>query len=763
MSSVQNNFYLSMDAIDPDWSAGIEVYDESCVSIGGGICTLKAIRQIPPGDTNFRGSYKTGILASKVGPDMSTSWCSYCRIRYGIIEMSAKIPSGAIDVWDVWPAFWLYSGPSEIDILDNISANTNLHLGSGVIAWEKFPPSNTADWEFINDCFGCNDTYSSILEYNAGDIVVFDKKYYRAKNNVGITSYGRDMKMVGYDLSQDYNLYSVAWTPTKITFFLNGRELYTFNNSQITLSDASTFLRANLQIHDGATLPEYNMYINYIRIWKPNGGNYNLPYKSSHESIHHDITTNDGNNSILFQLVNSDHNSISANTNDQDEVFYRGTDDRLYVCRKDAIGWECKKLEFNDGATIANGKTISDIRYLPTADIILYKGGDGRIQYFGRSSIEPSGWYHWYIDDDWTRTISKASSKVGSLVVSDDGEIFYRGEDNKVHRFYSTGSGWTHQIIGTYTSSTLVDGDITVENGSNNIYYRGVNGKLLSFYKNTSGTYTRNNQFTLMPAPLISNQSGSIAVAQGRSAIFYKGTDNAIHKYQWTATGWQVEQLSYTYMNASGYSPDRPFSNIIWDQTFSRLEYVGSDGRLQAFDLSGTEVAHWWIDDYWNTNAFITNGHYYTPYNAAASASLSKSLGGTFYRDINLHLAYFNYELCEVLNPSGIGSGNPPIVHKGSDATSPINSSNHVAGRDAKLGEDNLVVIPNPALDKISLIINTEPIRGNIKYTITDARQSTVSEGLYDGMSININQLPKGMYFIKIHSNNTYIGKFIKL
>lgn len=206
LSSAKQNFDLFSRN---SWTAHYEYYDQSQVNIANGICTLKASKLPAPVTYYFNDGtskivgYKSGMLSSKNGPDQSSSWCPECKIGYGILEIRAKIPKGRTNppysdatVWDTWPAIWLYSGPGEIDLLDNTAANSNMQVMSGAIRWEAFPGYAGSGWTFLGSetlypaYDSANYCFSTTTAYPANAIVWYNHRVYKATSPTKIASSG---------------------------------------------------------------------------------------------------------------------------------------------------------------------------------------------------------------------------------------------------------------------------------------------------------------------------------------------------------------------------------------------------------------------------------------------------------------------------------------------------------------------------------------------------------------------------------------------
>lgn len=119
---------------------------------------------------------------------------------------------------------------------------------------------------------------------------------------------------------------------------------------------------------------------------------------------------------------------------------------------------------------------------------MIYAGENNRINLFGISTIEPSGFYHWYLTSNWSCpwcvTNDKVSTNPGCIQVAENGEVFFIGLDNKLHWYRSNGYSWFHSIMPhPDMGNSRVSGNIVVEPDTNNVFYRGYDGRLQVFYK----------------------------------------------------------------------------------------------------------------------------------------------------------------------------------------------------------------------------------------------------------------------------------------
>lgn len=322
---------------------------------------------------------------------------------YGIFEIKCKLPANV--TYDVWPAFWLYSGATEIDLIDDTGADPDHLLQSGMIDWGHYPDHKPWHWTNI-PCGGGESTYNPFQPYNTGNKVYYfcdnsnpnnncdTYDCYQAVHDIPQTACSRSAEKIGgADLSSVYHVYSVVWTPNEVTFFLNGREINTIPSSLIVTTNFPAKLIAELQMYVGENSSStHYMDIDWIKVWKPKGyvmgshpntfTNYNYEYyQSPDEYMNHNI-----NKEALFTPpaynnvgVHPEKGSIAFNPNNSNEVFYRGTDNRIYKATYIGNYWSVERLEYNGSVPMPDALVGGALNYHPQHGIITYVGQDGRI------------------------------------------------------------------------------------------------------------------------------------------------------------------------------------------------------------------------------------------------------------------------------------------------------------------------------------------------------------------------------------------------
>jgi len=615
---------------------------------------------------------------------------------HGMFEIRCKLPKE-----QSFPAFWLHSTKekSEIDIFEY----------NGGINTKYFWSTQYQRVDEINYPYACGHFYK---------------------------------KESWDDLADDFHTWTCVWTPTTVTTFFDGREIKTITNNFMPTETANAYLILDLAMYKQCP-DETHMDIDYVKVFKPKNNDYSLPYKSSIEYMHHDI----------FQNINVDyqvsdvHGSIAVNKNNSNQLFYRGTDDRIYEANVANGNWTSSIIPYNYQAPFPATLVKGDLVYNSYYNYIIYKGQDNRIQFFNKYN---NAWWQWYIDDHWETTSYQISPDPGSLeAINDNGVIVYKGMDNKIHFFtYDEGvSDWVHQWLpytyGSQSSSDYVKGDVIVDQTNHWIYYKGQDDRLQCFIP-SHGSYSHiwvdapNNP----TANKVSSTPGSIIIANNSNEIYYKGFDNKLHKYSQSGFSFTHSLVNYQYSDA-----DYIRGNLAYNPSYNKVYYIGFDGRIQFFQkyMDGSYV-HWWTDDYWNTSS-------YTSYDNLALAAKVGSLciqlldNKVVYSQKDGDLAYFIWEQCEVLNPS---------CDTNASQSSILNTKKKINYLPLDEGQllnqkTDVAIYPNPFLNNINIDFNSILIR-NTFIAIYDVTGKLISKIKTKDQvnTINIQSLQNGVYFIVI-------------
>ncbi|UPL50126.1 family 16 glycosylhydrolase [Hymenobacter sublimis] len=614
---------------------GTEYYAASQVEFpGGGILRLKAdvvpAAQRAALNTAARRTniaYVSGrIMSTKAYDPVSVpaGWApdNWAGFAYGMFEIRCKLPANGKGVW---PTFWLLSAGTEIDVIDNGNDEPRRQISSGVLDWDKRNQLCAT-----SGSKGC-DTIP-----------------------LGAWTCGGRSTKDGRDLSQDFNTYTVVWTPTQVTFFLNDREQYTVTSSQVQTHAYTARILANLQMTREAVamgITHAEMDIDYITVYKPLQGQYAVSYDQSEQEYVNYVFKKPIND--WLEYVSPRPGSIAVNPNNKDELFFCGTNGLLYRSLRSLDNqWVTSEVDPAQ-AHHRNWQINGELHFNPKHNLVTYRGHDGRLQSYSFYS----GWIHGYVSPA-APLASQPSTTSGSVATATNGDLYYIGQDRQVQLLHRADTAWVHSYLSyaptadsTAPTPAVALGDLVLDNLANGkvrVYYKGLDYRI-HVLEPANETYTHYLLGGKEPVNGTVHTSPGSIVASGLGSIFYIGADRAVHRYQWSGDNWVHDAL--TPNNQPGFLSAK--GNIAWDDVKKQAVYVGADGRLQSFyqNAAGTWL-HRWIDSYYNTNRFKC---FTATTESAATEFPSLAVGPSgniFYRAQNNELRFFAYTGCRYRNPT---------------------------------------------------------------------------------------------------------------
>lgn len=214
---------------------------------------------------------------------------------------------------------------------------------------------------------------------------------------------------------------------------------------------------------------------------------------------------------------------------DNNDVIYRGTDDKMHILYWSNNAWHHGVIS---GAVNNNTKIAGDI-VMGNGGQIFYRGGDGKLQmyYWGNNA-----WVHAYVDPAGSNASSNNNihSAPGAISIdkNNNNTVYYRGADNRMHRYYWGSNSWQHEWLGTNNDANVY-GDVSAGEG-NQIFYRGTDGKMHLYYRSNNNTWIHDWVETSWQAPNANNVAGSIGVGPGNK-LFYRGNNGFMQNYFWNA------------------------------------------------------------------------------------------------------------------------------------------------------------------------------------------------------------------------------------
>ena len=147
---------------------------------------------------------------------------------YGFAEVRMQVPAGQ----GIWPAFWL-------------------------LPLEKYSPDDSA---------GEIDAYEG-----QGNIPNVDSTTYHWGNPDNQLSQDNN---AGVDLSQGYHTYGVNWQPNQITWYLDGKQVFSVSGSQAAICSYPMYLILDVWLGgwngspDSSTPFPATMNVDWVRVWQ---------------------------------------------------------------------------------------------------------------------------------------------------------------------------------------------------------------------------------------------------------------------------------------------------------------------------------------------------------------------------------------------------------------------------------------------------------------------------------------------------------------
>ena len=748
-STSDPGFISNWDIVNKDDNWGTEYFRPEQVSIYNGALRLTALKQGMMGSDGKWKHYKSGAVRSKASIDPKINPWEAEGFYYGVLEFNARIPSGNIDVSDLWPALWTFSGGgTEIDLVDG--SKNGESIVTNLIDWKYAPSQWSPYWTIVNFTPSSYTVFNHNVTYASNAYVEWHGVYYQntSGGNIEAKAHGivvdQEVWNTGETFSDGFNRFAVSWEPDKVTFYINGREIMTADDVP-TRKKTSTIIMS-LQSGWGLTpsgsagtmIPSDYMDIDYVRLYRPVNHDHTLSPYPAYKSVNEYMYTNISEDYAALPKVHSEPNSIVADENNSNIVYYRGTDNKIYIAEKAGNGtWSVSELapgySWPSWTKVKGDLVFSEWK-------IFYKGETNRLQCFWKSG---GNWLHATIDDDWSSWDHYVSSEPGSICATEQGKIFCRGWDNKMHMFQwePSISDWIGtRLPYTYSSGDYINGDV-ISGGSEQVYYRGANGQIQNFWPSGSNYY----HGSIGTAGVKNNPSSMTLTSNDQ--IYFIGSDNRLHKYYWNS-GWQHELIEstsgsslYTVSNWNfGYLKSAyAYSSIkadISDPTKNTVVYFGEDGRLQQMKKVGGSWTHKWIDDYSNTDfhASYPNQTYGMGY---ASVDITSD-GKIIYDQYGQNLSSFEYGNCENLNPTS---------HTGI-LKSAVNSEleSHEVRKEMAIS-----LFPNPATQLVSVAVEGEKMDQIQIIDLTGKVVKGIKVDQVEEVEINVDFLTSGMYTVIVH------------
>jgi hypothetical protein len=639
-------------------------------------------------------------------------------LRYGLLEVRCKVPNEPY----CRPAFWTYNGGEEFDIFEHTT-------GTGIIQAS------------VHDHCGLNNTNTPPFIHRKTCPPQPMWPNYDTTASVCKVEHQTD-----FNLSDDFHTYSLMWTNdgndnSILTWFFDGRELHT--ETRANIANCPHDFRLNLGMgfeayYSGVDTAKF--IIDYVRIYQQKVSTLGDPYLYSHDNIlplsgESDLLEDNHKN---FSINKTNGNVFAALATTGAIILYDSNNNKENVSSSYPWG------PYQVGGDITAGND----------DHIYYRGQNGRLQQYYRSNL--GGWEHATID--WTSVGYEIHQNCGSLDYGDQSGLFYRGTDNQMHKFHYTGgqgNGWVHSTLDIIASGDgnrelwKIDGDVSAV--FQRVYYRGVDGKLQSYYW-ANNTW---NHETINANDLVSTACGAIE-ANGRASVFYRGINNRLyHSYKGEGGIW-VHELLPASKNIQYVAGDIAISK-------NKVYYKGGNGQVQFYQY---HVNHW-------MHTFLNKSDEYPTFSAVNNGIEISPINDRIYFDYLLALTnpkefLFFYEnqieddgdlvdiqcntLLNVCPPNNLS----PLVGE---------IGNILIDQQNKLKNDQIEIFPNPTKGIFNVTLGNEIWEKDqlTSISVFDASGRNIKNikcsDECSNLEINISTENDGIFFIRIIQNNDIIIK----
>ncbi|MBD2768546.1 glycoside hydrolase family 16 protein [Hymenobacter sp. BT664] len=444
--------------------------------------------------------------------------------------------------------------------------------------------------------------------------------------------------------------WTCIWTPTTITFYLDGTELYTLTspyNNDATFNAME--LITNLGVHSNASPGlAANLDIEYIKVFKPKRA---------------------------IKLTNTSPANVAGNlvaNGSMDRLFYRNTSSGVSTMYQQSPGQWAYQQNFVAGVSNVDG----DLVWNETRQVLFYKNTTGGISHFYYDDWSPThGWVNAPLSADAPNNVA------GSLVTNAAGNrLFYKNTSGGISAIsiYQNGR-WNYESSPFQNAAsspyqiapTNVDGELTWSENRQALFYKTTDNKIHHIFRDTwsfpTAQWAWGPVVTVNPETAPANVAGELEWSETRNVLFYKDTDNEIsHIYMdsWTNPShwiWKYAKLGfpapsdismYTRMTeqpGSWYANNTFVTGgMKWSDDESSLFFTGPKNKIYRI---------FWQNNKWNIQVVKWRGADRPIINTSLIVPDEIFSGTEVADDSNL----------EILGQSGVGKPGKFICYKTSD------------------------------------------------------------------------------------------------
>lgn len=553
--------------------------------------------------------------------------------------------------------------------------------------------------------------------------------------------------------SDDFHTYSLAWTPQRLTWFIDGYEIrsidngyskdYTFCPNKKMPIVASVHAQCwstgnwhSLPWNPWNSFYAESMIIDYIRVYRP----INYPANPGDDYVYPDFkTTHTYNNFDISNYVNAYPNILSSENglatyedNNTTRVYFVDQNNTLmYVegAKKNPPNWQF---------TVTNTSNVSSFSNLTVDKLtgnVFYRGLDDEVWVYGNwggayasSSLD--------VFNNYPNDVKHGSSIICTsypLI-----RIYYENINNEL-TYYEYNPATNPQWIKHYTGVMNINGKIAGRD-NNGVYYRGTDNELwVYYYQNGANVNISMDMFNLYPDNVDDN------IASSGNRVYYTDIAHNIWYYEFNSAISHWEKHQSIVSNAKG--------NIVTRSNTDGCFYIGIDNDVYTHHI----FQQTWVYNKMNFLFSDKNAEGYLTANSENNERL-------FYIDKNNHLRYFEWGTCEVLNPPCNNFSTP--INLGLKQTNNENEDYSVLEPIQKIISSDYEILqlyPNPAKNIIH--IDYKGDKSVIALQIISAVGQTclISDNLTNPF-IDVSHLKNGLYFFRmtLNNGNYLVRQFVK-
>lgn len=181
-----------------------------------------------------------------------------------------------------------------------------------------------------------------------------------------------------------------------------------------------------------------------------------------------------------------------------------------------------------------------------------------------------------------TQTLTASGSATRDIAVNDDGDIFYKANDNLIHKMYYLG-GWYEGALNPNAIPNVAGYLATFPSPNNGVVYKGTDNRIWGMWYN-NGVYSE----VILDPSAPSNVFGYITINKSNQ-LFYQtitGTDYKVHTmyYNTGCNCWLDTPLDILGgTTISGAIASSTGSFIVVDKEADKIFYKGNDNRIYGY------------------------------------------------------------------------------------------------------------------------------------------------------------------------------------